>query len=251
MERNDLVQNVQGNRNVFIDYPELAWYLFSLTPPIDMQTPSGDAAASSGETATIQAVSSDLTLGTVSVSGNVITASPKAGCYVTGYTILSGSATVVRDGDRFTVTADASCTIRIEFAEHTYTVTFSVPDGVTAIAAQTCGASGLTLPTPEGTPSDTSQQYAFVGWVTSVCPTTTQKAGRPDRRGGLPSDGGLHALRAVRLWKRRRRPGLPPRLRSAGRLERELSDRESEHGLRHELHARKRPFCRGSGHRDR
>ena len=27
MERNDLIQQIQGNRNVFIDYPELAWQL--------------------------------------------------------------------------------------------------------------------------------------------------------------------------------------------------------------------------------
>ena len=30
MRRNDLVEEVQGNRNVFIDYPELAWQLFGM-----------------------------------------------------------------------------------------------------------------------------------------------------------------------------------------------------------------------------
>ena len=42
MGRNDQVENVQGNRNVFIDYPELAWQLFGLEVP-QMQTPSGNA----------------------------------------------------------------------------------------------------------------------------------------------------------------------------------------------------------------
>ena len=41
MERNDLTQSIQGNRNVFIDYPELAWRMFGRTAPDDMTTPSG------------------------------------------------------------------------------------------------------------------------------------------------------------------------------------------------------------------
>lgn len=40
MERNDLTQKVQGNRNVFIDYPELAWQIFSQELPIGMATPT-------------------------------------------------------------------------------------------------------------------------------------------------------------------------------------------------------------------
>ena len=40
MRRNDLVGEVQGNRNVFIDYPELAWRLFDREAPADMPTPS-------------------------------------------------------------------------------------------------------------------------------------------------------------------------------------------------------------------
>ncbi len=40
MERNDQTENVQGNRNVFIDYPELAFLVFGQEIPADMPTPS-------------------------------------------------------------------------------------------------------------------------------------------------------------------------------------------------------------------
>ena len=40
MKRNDLTQAVQGNRNVFIDYPELAWKIFNRKLPKGMSTPS-------------------------------------------------------------------------------------------------------------------------------------------------------------------------------------------------------------------
>lgn len=43
MGRNEVIQNIQGNRNVFIDYPEYAWLLFDRSVPEDMDTPSGKA----------------------------------------------------------------------------------------------------------------------------------------------------------------------------------------------------------------
>lgn len=40
LSRNDVIEEVQGNRNVFIDYPELAWKLFGKSVPSGLKTPS-------------------------------------------------------------------------------------------------------------------------------------------------------------------------------------------------------------------
>ncbi|MBE6750502.1 MAG: hypothetical protein E7560_05000 [Ruminococcaceae bacterium] len=47
--RNDSVQAITGTRNVFVDYPELAFTLFGAEIPEDMATPSGEAANSGCE----------------------------------------------------------------------------------------------------------------------------------------------------------------------------------------------------------
>ncbi len=43
MGRNDAVQSITGTRNVFVDYPELAWLMFGKSAPTGMNTPSGIA----------------------------------------------------------------------------------------------------------------------------------------------------------------------------------------------------------------
>lgn len=43
MGRNDAVESISGNRNVFVDYPEYAWLLFGKSVPTNMTTPSGEA----------------------------------------------------------------------------------------------------------------------------------------------------------------------------------------------------------------
>ena len=46
MGRNEVVESIQGNRNVFIDYPEYAWLLFGEDVPSNVTTPSGNKGTS-------------------------------------------------------------------------------------------------------------------------------------------------------------------------------------------------------------
>ena len=70
----------------------------------------------------ITAISNDETMGTVSLSGSTITATPASGYRVsktTPYEVTSGTATVTQNGNIFTVTASSDCTIKINFEEAT------------------------------------------------------------------------------------------------------------------------------------
>lgn len=113
------------------------------------------------------------------VSGTTtITATPEDGYRVVagdgGYTVASGTATVVNNGDNtFTVTPTSNCTVQINFeAIPTHTVTFSINGDVSRTATVAEG-SAITFPTAKDTPADatefnkTHNGKTFVGWYTS------------------------------------------------------------------------------------
>ena len=182
MTRNDEVQNIQHNRNVFIDYPEYAWLLFGQSIPSDMTTPSGEA-KKSGTSFKLTAVSDDESRGTVSVSGMTITAVPKAGCKVDDanpYTVTpTGAATVTRNGNVFTVSGMKSdCTVKINFAQkQAATVIFHTPSGTSFSGVSAAGmvstyvGDSITLPSVTGKPNGTD--YTFCGWATAAVDETT------------------------------------------------------------------------------
>ena len=59
MGRNEVVGKIQGNRNVFIDYPEYAWLIFGREVPENMTTPSGMALKK--EETTVEATTEEIT----------------------------------------------------------------------------------------------------------------------------------------------------------------------------------------------
>lgn len=120
---------------------------------------------------TITAQSNNETYGTVSLSGSVITGSPKEGCRYANptYTVdPANSAIVSQDGNEFTVTPSENTTVTINFeAIPTHTVTFSV-NGTTTTQDFMEGAT-ITFPTNPAA----IDEKVFVGWVTDVIEGTT------------------------------------------------------------------------------
>ena len=173
MSRNDQCENVQGNRNVFIDYPEYAWLIFGLTPPSNYQTPSGEAMNTSSYTVT--AVANNDAWGSVSVSGRTITATPNTGYYAESATVSpADAATLTQNGNTFTVSnLTADCTVTVNFAAKTAcTVSFAANGGTGTMASQqvyvgesfTLPACGFTAPSGQ----------RFAGWKWSLDNTVYQ-----------------------------------------------------------------------------
>lgn len=129
---------------------------------------------------TLTAASNDETLGTVSVAGSVVTATPAEGAYVAGYTLTpENAATVTQEGNVFRVTdMTADCLLTVNFAAKTRaTVHYSVPDGCTKADSTGYVGEMIALSKPEGTPTANAYSYTFVGWTeapvadTKVMPT--------------------------------------------------------------------------------
>ena len=120
---------------------------------------------------TVTATSNNTSYGTVSVSGNTITASPKTGYYAAGYTVTSGTATVVQNGNTFTVTPSSNCTVRINYAaKSTYTLTYKA-NGTTIKTASVYSGEAAALPTT----ATAYDGYTFVGWALNTVSETTTK----------------------------------------------------------------------------
>lgn len=112
---------------------------------------------------TITAHSNNVSYGTVSVSGNIITATPASGYVPDGYTLNSGSvASVTQSGNTYTVVATSDCDITINFRKATsYTITLKDNNTTWTETAY------------EGTPYILPEEYkstcpdaTFLGWAT-------------------------------------------------------------------------------------
>ena len=118
---------------------------------------------------TVTAQSNNNTLGTVSASGFVITASPAAGSTYAdpAYTVSSGTVTAVaQNGNEFTVTPSSDCTVTINFA--------AIPTHTLSSAVSPVGAGSVTLGSASvwegGTTTATAAAnsgYKFTGWSIS------------------------------------------------------------------------------------
>ena len=120
---------------------------------------------------TVTAVSNNTSWGTVSVSGNVITASPKSGYYVSDCQVTSGTATFTINGNTINVSPSSDCTIKVIFAaKPTYTVNFVACGN--AVGSQTAQVNdAITLPSSATAVSG----YSFIGWTASQVAETTAK----------------------------------------------------------------------------
>lgn len=126
-------------------------------------------------TYTITATSNNETLGTVSIDGNVITATPTTcvGYASPAYTITQGRANVSQVGNTFTVTASSNCNVQINFAELARDSYIDNLHETPMTSEDYCGeylAPSIddkeTVAASEQTGVCDHDHYHFVGWVT-------------------------------------------------------------------------------------
>lgn len=160
MGRNDSVQSITGTRNMFVDYPELAFRLFDADIPADYITPSGEGYGDVGYTVT--AISSNLDYGTVEVTGPHITAIPAPGYALDSYTVTSGQATLSNDGNLILVDAQGDCNVLVRFKKAEKINISFIENGV--LKSVHTSEAGATFRMPAGEEMIGSQ-YTFLGWA--------------------------------------------------------------------------------------
>ncbi len=114
---------------------------------------------------TITAQSSNDEYGTVSLTGTVITGTPKSGCRYANpaYTVTSGTATVSQDGNEFTVTPSSDCTITINF-EAIPAHTLSSDVSPAAAGTVTLGSTSVKEGSTTTATAAANAGYKFTGW---------------------------------------------------------------------------------------
>ena len=122
-----------------------------------------------GDRYTVTAVSNNTSYGTVSVNGYTITATPKTGYYVSGYTVTSGTATVEQNGNVFTVTPSSDCTVRINFAAKTAVKITCVANGLSYRTLNGYAGEAIALPST----ATAVNGWTFAGWSTGTVAETT------------------------------------------------------------------------------
>ena len=152
MGRNEVVANIQGNRNVFIDYPEYAWLLFGEEVPAGMQTPSGNAGGSASGGGSSGSGDAACTHSSTELRGAVSATCGKAGytgdkyCLTCGVKVSSGKTVAATGshswGSAVTVTPPTETAYGV--AKHTCTVCGATK----TVGIPPTGSSGGATPPP-------------------------------------------------------------------------------------------------------
>ncbi|MBQ6030315.1 MAG: InlB B-repeat-containing protein, partial [Oscillospiraceae bacterium] len=99
--------------------------------------------------------------------GYLVTAAPDSGYYASGYTVVSGAANVMQNGNSFYVNPTENTVIRINFSQQEpFTLTYKA-NGET-FGSPVTGMTGDAVALPAGAAA--FEGYTFLGWATSEVP---------------------------------------------------------------------------------
>jgi len=108
--------------------------------------------------------------GTAVLSGSSIVAEPAEGYEVVGYTVVSGTAEVTRDGNIFIVEASSDCEIQINFAARAEKTATFIANDIEYDSITNYAGEVITLPAYDG---DVAKGYFFAGWAATTAKTET------------------------------------------------------------------------------